>query len=279
MRDRPRATARVGGAQGGGFNCGGGSERTGSPACARSSIAVLRTGCNRVMAHAQGQGKPVQGVRRAGLCCRGSATAEQGCARWRSAGARCPGHWSGLRAKKASLKGRRCLGGAHCALDRMEVWRRVDSVVEQRVWRDARGGGCCRGRGRGRRGRWHPRLQGEAAASTCGGGVAAEECVHGGAGARRGGVRRSAAVLGSGLRWRAWCGRRGLGTEFKGRAEDHGVWDREEGCGYRGRRSRGGAAVARSRGHGGEGDAGGWVRTVSGRWQRCAASAGLSESR
>ena len=46
-------------------------------------------------------------------------------------------------------------------------------------------------------------------------------------GARRGGVRCSAAVLGSGLRWRARCGRRGLGTEFKGRAEDHGALAKE----------------------------------------------------
>ena len=113
MCDRPRATARVGGAQGGGFNCGGGSERTGSPTCARSSIAVLRTGCNRVMAHAQGQGKPVQGVRGAGLCCRGSATAEQWRARQWSAGARCPSRWSGLWAKIPSATERGGRAGAH----------------------------------------------------------------------------------------------------------------------------------------------------------------------
>ena len=142
MCDRPRATARVGGAQGGGFNCGGGSERPGSPACARSSIAVLRTGCNRVMVHVQGQEKPVQGVRGAGLCCRGSATAEQRRARRRSAGARCPGRWSGLRAKTASLKGRGGLGGAHRALDWTEAWRRVDGVDgERRCTGGARGPG------------------------------------------------------------------------------------------------------------------------------------------
>ena len=51
---------------------------------------------------------------------------------------------------------------------------------------------------------------------------------------------------------------------LKGTAADPGVWDREERCGYRGRRSRRGAAVARSRGRGEEGDAGSWARTVSG---------------
>ena len=142
MRDRPRATARVGGAQAGGFNCGGGSERQGSLACARSSIVMLRIGCIRVMAHARGQGKSVQGVRGAGLCCRGSATAEQRRAQRQSAGALCPGRWSGLRAKTASLKGRGGLGGAHRALDWTEAWRRVDGVDgERRCTGGARGPG------------------------------------------------------------------------------------------------------------------------------------------
>ena len=81
------------------------------------------------MVHVQGQEKPVQGVRGAGLCCRGSATAEQRRARQWSAGAWCLGRWSGLRPKTSSLKGRGGLGGAHHALDRTEVWRSVTPQV------------------------------------------------------------------------------------------------------------------------------------------------------
>ena len=91
MRDPPGPRAGHGKALSVGRDCGGGSARRSSPACARSCVSGLGSGRDRVSECVWCKSMPERGLRGVLLHSSVLAMAERRYVRWRCTGMRCSG--------------------------------------------------------------------------------------------------------------------------------------------------------------------------------------------